>query len=1405
LSFLEDRDGGIWVGTDEGGVHRFDRSTGKFAVYKYGHPAILSLHQDRRGRIWIGSYGGGLSSFDPVRGFTPYDPRHPGLSSDHVWDILEGASGELWLATDDGLVRLEADAHNVIRYRHGPSPASIGNDSARTLLRDRKGDLWIGTLGGLERLRADGSFVHYRHDDDDPKSLRHDWVISLHEDRVGHIWAGTYGGGLNRLDPEEGTFTAYTENEGLPTNVVFTILEDDAGMLWLGTSHGLCRFDPQAGRAQSFDPTIGLPSRVFSLGAALRARDGTMLFGTTNGFYSFDPARVEPSAEVPQIALTAAKVFGEPKAMDVALSEAAEIRLGYRENVFSLEFALLDFTFPRRNHYAYALEGAGGGWVSLGTRRDVTFTNLAPGTYTFRMKASNSDGVWDEKGKAVRIVITPPFWATWWWRTLCAAAVAALLLGAHRLKVRRLNYARRDLEVQVEEEVSRVKVLRGLLPICAACKKVRDDRGYWNQIEAYLRQHSEAELSHDTCPECIGRPPRTGFRVGVWLAAFLLAGAVADAAPRRSPSRFLRLSAEQGLSNENVRAILQDSAGFLWIATEDGLSRYDGYSFTVFRRDPTRHNGLPDSMVTALYEDSRGRLWVGTLGGLSLFDRGGETFTLRLPLRPHDEVRGIVERRDGTLWVGTSVGLYRLSREATEPVRYTRKADDPGSLANDTVSAVYEDHLGRLWVGTFGGGLDLLDEETGRFIHYRHNPADPNSLGDDSVWGIAEDALGEIWVATNSGGISVLDRARHRFEQHRFRDPQAEASRNEFATPVVYRDRTGGMWVGTDGGGLFRYEAETRTFVPYRHDPGITETLSGNVIRAVYQDTQGNLWVGTFNRGLNVLRRGRERFRHYTHNPTDAASLSTSSVKCFMEDRDGRLWIGTDEGGFHRFDKESGTFQRLRADNGGLSTMAIHQDARGRIWVATYGGGLEQFDPVRGTFTHVHHAAEQPSPSSVDQIWSILEEPSGALWLGTDDGAVRLDPETGKVTRRRFPEADLHGRERNAVRAMLRDRQGDLWIATLGGVDRVHADGREEHYDHEADDPGSLSHDLAMSLHEDRAGRIWVGTFGGGLNRFDPLRRAFVSYREAAGLPSDMVLAILEDDVGRLWLGTSRGLCRFDPQTGQAETFDLTNGLESLQFVPGAALKTRDGSMLFGGPSGFYDFDPRNIAPNTTIPPIALTALRVFAEPQRRIALSTADEITLAHGDSVFSLEFAMLDFTFPRRNSYAYKLEGVDDRWIALGTKRDVTFTRLAPGTYVFRVKGSNADGVWGEKGTALRIVIRPPFWSTWWWRAACAVALVLLLFVAHRARVRRLEEREAALRREVDEALSRVKVLRGLLPICPSCKRVRDDQGYWKRIEAYVHDRSEASFSHSICPACLTRLYPEQAARIAEPPTET
>ena len=878
------------------------------------------------------------------------------------------------------------------------------------------------------------------------------------------------------------------------------------------------------------------------------------------------------------------------------------------------------------------------------------------------------------------------------------------------------------------------------------------------------------------------------------LATFLFVatqGVARTTDPPPESARFRHFTVEHGLSQNTVRAILQDRHGFLWAATEEGLNRYDGYSFKVYRHDAADASSLPSDIVTALYEDRKGRFWVGARGGVCRFDPRTETFSRRVST--HEEVMAFLEDRQGRLWIGTAGdGLFRLDNDETTPVRY-RHSEDAGSLAHDMVYALLEDRGGRLWVGTHGGGLDLFDPETDRFTHHRHDENNPATVGHDEIWSLAEDPAGRIWVATNGAGVSVLNASRKVFHHYRHQ-PGSPKSLEGKVIPVLYVDRRGALWIGTDIGGLHRYVAENDSFVAYRHIEQNAESLSPNAVRAIYEDGQGNLWVSTLSNGLNWLRRNVHPFELYTHQPGDPSSLTGRGVAAFLQDAEGSVWVGA-QGWLNRFDPRQRRFSAYSA--GDAAVLDIHQDRRGRIWVGTWGDGLLRFDPSRGAFVRYPNPADDDTTGGDEQVWAIEEDERGALWLATDNGVFRFDPETRQAIAYRqlpagHPDAATRGLASSRTRELHRDSQGNLWIFTFGGgLNRLAADGRITHYRHDPANPRSISNDWPISFHRDRLGRLWIGTFGGGLNLFEPADESFTAYGEAEGLPSKAVYSILEDDHGRLWLGTNNALCRFDPKTKRAETFDTTNGLQNVQFNLGAALRTHDGTMLFGT-NGFYAFDPNRITPNPHVPPIVLTTLEVLNEPRKTdVALPQAEEIRLHYDEKIISFEFAVLDYTFPRRNNYMYKLEGFNDDWVDIKTKRDVTFTNLDPGKYVLHIKGSNSDGVWDNKGRSLRIVIPPPYWKTWWFQASGIFAGLGLIFSAHRYRLRRHEEHEKELELRVDDAMSKLKVLKGLLPICATCKKVRDDKGYWNQIESYIRSHSEADFSHGICPDCIVKYW--------------
>jgi PAS domain S-box-containing protein len=845
-------------------------------------------------------------------------------------------------------------------------------------------------------------------------------------------------------------------------------------------------------------------------------------------------------------------------------------------------------------------------------------------------------------------------------------------------------------------------------------------------------------------------------------------------------AHFTHLSVEQGLSQSTVQVILQDRAGFIWFGTEEGLNRYDGYTVIVFKHDPRNPESLPDDMVSALHEDHEGRLWVGTEHGLCLFDRHTETFTRITAIL--DRVTGILEDADGSLWIGAEGGgVFRRDPQSGAFTHYQPQPNKPGSLVSFRVSSMLRDRQSRLWAGTRDGGLEML-AANGQFIHHRKDAGDPKSLSYDDVWSIAEDHDGNLWVATFGGGLNVLDHKTGAFRQYRHREGDPNSLPTDLITALLV-DKSGTLWIGTASAGVLEYDPAGDRFVALAHDPADPASLSTDVVRSLYEDVQGQLWVGTYLGGANLLKKPRSAFNYFTHSSTESSSLSDPSVAAFLEDQEGHVWVGTEQGWLNRFDPKTGRFPRYHFPSkmvGGPAIMSLHQDRHGRVWVGTYREGLSRFDPQRGSFgTPYKHKANDPKSLSDDEVWAIAEDKDGMLWLGTNAGVDRFDPDRGVVTRH-LDTLTSEGSSIAGVRSLLFDHAGNLWVGSLGGLDLLGPnDDRFIRYRHDAHDPRTLSDDVVMALYEDRHGRLWVGTLGSGLNLLDPVTGTFTSYKDFA---SNVMYGIQEDSAGRLWMSTNRGLARFDPATGGIDNFDLANGLESLQFHPGASLKTRSGRVLFGSIDGFYDFDPDAVKLDTYAPPVVVTSLEIFNEPVKLPAeLPTRDTITLRHQDKIFTLEFAALDYTFPRRNRYAYRMEGFSDNWIQLGTRREVTFTNLDPGSYVFHIKASNSDGVWHDASThSITVIIEPPVWGTWWFRGLSVATFVLLILAGHRIRIRRLTA-DIAQRRRAEEALrDSQQLLQAIIDNSTAVIFVKDLEGRYllinRRFEELFHVKRDS-----------------------------
>lgn len=822
-----------------------------------------------------------------------------------------------------------------------------------------------------------------------------------------------------------------------------------------------------------------------------------------------------------------------------------------------------------------------------------------------------------------------------------------------------------------------------------------------------------------------------------------------------APLLFRHYDMADGLPSATIHDVLQDRTGFLWLATHDGLARFDGHELRVWRHQPRRPDSLAADDVEALLEDSSGRLWVATDGGgLDLFDRAADRF-VHYPLVPAagadvdgSAATALLETSDGAMWVGTDDrGVCVLQPAATRFTCLGHREDDPTSLSSDGVASLAETGDGVLWIATFDAGLNRFDPASGAFPQLRHDPSDPTSLASDALNVVHADRHGELWVGTYGAGVDRIDPTRGVVLQHFAPSPGDPDSLSARGVTTIAEDAAGRLWLGTWSGGLERFDRPRGRFLHSRHDPDDPGSLADDRVRAIEFDQLGQVWVGT-QAGLDVHDPATAVFRRLRHVPGDRHSLAADYIQSVLEDSRGRLWVGTYNNGLSLRARPDGGFRTFAADPEDPDALAnpgiwhLAEDAAGTVWVAT-SRGVHRYDEARDAFVRLQHDQRDPAPFSSNNILSLVVDDDGVLWLGTwDTGLDRYDPATG--TCRHFtPDPDdpmaLPG---TGVWSLLLDRAGDLWVGTIeGGLARLdRTSGRFRRYVHTEGDPGGLSGAGVYSLLEDSRGRLWVGT-DGGLDLFRPESGTFAHVPDASG--GYRVASLVEDDHGRLWLGTGRGLARLDPDRLELTWFDHADGLPGDVFTTGAVCRGADGTLYFGSNHGLAAFRPDQVTRHDHVPPVVLTRFLLRNRPAavggsspltRDIGLMR--HIVLSHHDYSFGFEFAALNLRQPEKNRYAYRLEGVEPEWVETDARyRRATYTGLSPGTYTFRVRGSNDDGVWNQAGAAVEVAILPPWWGTTWARGGLLLAAVLVIGGTVRWRTVALARRTHQLERLVAE----------------------------------------------------------------------
>ncbi len=835
--------------------------------------------------------------------------------------------------------------------------------------------------------------------------------------------------------------------------------------------------------------------------------------------------------------------------------------------------------------------------------------------------------------------------------------------------------------------------------------------------------------------------------------------------------KFSHLTVQNGLSQNWVRCVYQDSYGYLWFGTDNGgINKFDGYNFTLYEHNSAIEDGISSNTINLIMESNDKKLWIGTRRGLNVYDREKDKFT-HYPLLQEEFIIGlhifengkiivvtsesvflldpknksirslcsdkegpcirddfltsVVKDNNGNLWVGSAEGLWLIDTISSTMTQFDHDKNNSQSICGNIVTSLYCDHDGRIWAGTRYNGISIMkpyknNNDEPEFIHIKHDPFDLNSISEGQIRVILHDTEGNIWIGTENGGINVL-RSRNYisnnfiFEKytHNLNDNTSISSNSIYA---MYEDNQHTMWVGTFNGGLSYYNKLLYKFDHYKPISENPNSLNDNFINTFFEE--GNdLWIGTEN-GLNILNRKTNTFKFYTHNSKDKRSIGSNAIWSILKDRNNNIWVGTWDGGLNLFNRSTGTFTRyLHSDTDTNSILSnnvfgIIEDRDGDLWIACMDGGLSRFNYKSNTFTSYRHVRDGDRLSGT-WVRTLLEDSYGLIWIS--------------VT--------------NAVQVY--DKTKDTFTT----------------YRNIKSDSTSISYDGAVVFFEDSKKNLWIGTEGG-LNLFHRDKGIFSCYRVKDGLPNNVIKGICEDDRGNLWISTNKGISKFvngilAPHKPEFINYDVHDGLQGDEFNRRSFYKDKEGKLYFGGTNGFNVFDPKSIEINPYKPKVVFTNFLLFNKPVRIGSvdkalpkhISMCREIKLDYKSSVFTIQYAALNYLVPEKNEYAYRLLGFEEEWNYVGNIRSANYTNLDPGKYTFQVKASNNNGIWNEVPASIKIVIVPPWWMTWWFRIIAVLLVIISLIAFYLYRINQVKKRNRELEMAVKERTKEVQEKNAIL----------------------------------------------------------
>jgi ligand-binding sensor domain-containing protein/signal transduction histidine kinase len=832
------------------------------------------------------------------------------------------------------------------------------------------------------------------------------------------------------------------------------------------------------------------------------------------------------------------------------------------------------------------------------------------------------------------------------------------------------------------------------------------------------------------------------FIVSIFLSFFI----PFDLSAQKPGFIFQNLGLDDGLSEGTVRTIIEDKRGFMWFGTVDGLNKYDGYKFTIYKNIRSDKYSLSNSSIRGSYADSKNRLWIITRDGLNLYDPIKDRFyNYKCSVYPaladlRDRIEDISEDNKGNLWVVAGrEGLFRIESLEMPTERFLPESkDDFGNLV-----VAKPDNKGNIWIGTWDG-LMKFNIKNKQFIDLRLKYGRGYQVNHIHI-----DNTGNIWIATTQG-LKIINKLTGELEEYKHDPLNYESlNGNNILKVIPYKD--GNYLVAMDGTGIDYFDVKTKTFSHYTHE---NAQLSSNNITSFYSDSKGDLWAGTFLNGVNYSNSSTNLFALVMNNPYSDRAIKNGIITHFLKDSKSNFWITTDGGGLFIKMKGNETFNnyKLSQNEKGPSSDAIIdilEDEKGKIWLATYGGGLNLFNFKDSLFKTYWHDPLNPHSVCSNKLRGLARY-NNKLWVGSyGTGISTLDEDSGKFKHYSHDKSDTTSILSDWIHKIFKDHEGNLWIGTFDGLCR---------YLPETDNFKSYRFDMnnksadknyINDIFEDSQGHLWIATGGGGLILFNSHTDTFEDYTIEDGLSNNTISSILEDDRSNLWLSTSNGLTKFNTASKRGVPYTIKDGAPSVTYFLASKYKDESGKLYFGTNKGYLLINPLMSAINKIIPPVVLTEIKLAhsvvhaggKDSTLNKHISETKKISLSYDQNAFTIEFAALNFNNSKKNKYAFKLEGFDKAWNYVGDQRTATYTNLNPGSYIFRVRGSNNDEVWNKEGTFIEITIIPPLWLTWWFVTLEIIGSLIFLYLLYWFRSKSIRNKNLLLEKVVRRRTQELK----------------------------------------------------------------